>query len=171
MAKKTITPEMELKTAIESILNGSGSVYFNVNGILLSKNKLDRIVIVVPDKLLLEGLIEDKTINIEELTIDHQYFKYYNNLFKYGEGIDSDDWISLQSDELYAGNTIDINIKDYECPIQINKDLLPIKLKKSEYENIFYRIFMDPLIIGLRKDFKSINEGYSFSMLTLFRII
>jgi hypothetical protein len=170
MGKKVITTENETKTAEETILKGSASIYYNVNGILLSKNKLDRIILVIPDKPLLEKLLENKNITIEELIMDNPDFKYYNELFKYGEGLADDAWIPLP-DDFYDGGSVEITLKDYDYPVEINNSLLPLKLKKSENCDITYRIFMDPLVIGLKKDFKSVNDGFRFSMLRLFRVI
>lgn len=170
MGKKVITTDNETKTAEETILKGSASIYYNVNGVLLSKNKLDCILLVIPDKPLLEKLLENRNITIDELTVDNPDFKYYQGLFKYGEDLDDDRWIVLP-DNFCDGTSVEINLKDYDYPVEINSSLLPVKLKKAEFNNIMYRIFIDPLVIGLRKDFKSINEGFGFSMLRLFRVI
>ena len=170
MGKKIITAEHETKTAEETILRGSASIYYNVNGILLSKNKLDGILVVVPNKPLLEKLLENKNINIEELLMDNLDFKYFNGLFKYGEDLDDDRWILLP-DNFCEGHKVEIILKDYDFPVDISNSLLPVKLKKSEFGDITYRIFIDPLVIGLKKKFKSINEGYGFSMLRLFRVV
>lgn len=172
MAKKQITIEMEIKSSLEKILSGSSSIYYNVNGILLSRTAIDRVLIVVPDKSLLTAMLDSKEINIEEMDSTHKYYDHLYELFKYGEDLDNNEWIEL-TDELYNGKIVYIKLKDSEDPIEITKDLLPIKLKKAEYTDIYYRIFVDKFatIVALRKDFKSINEGYSFTTLTLFRVI
>jgi hypothetical protein len=170
VTKKVITADIETKTAEETILRGSASIYYNVNGILLSKNKLDCILLVVPDKPLLEKLLENKNITIEELSMENPDFKYFNDLFKYGQNLSDNSWISLP-ENFCEGSKVEITLKDYDYPIEINSALLPLKLKKAEYGNISYRIFINPLVIGLKKDFGSVNPGFGFSMLRLFRVI
>lgn len=173
MAKKIITPEIEAKLALEKILSGSSSIYYNVNGILLSRTAIDRVLMVVPDKPLLTVLLSNEEINIEEMDSNHEYYKYLHGLFKYGENLDSEDWIELDSEILYSGEIIKIKLKDHKHPVEITKVLLPVKLKKAEYVNIYYRVIVEDsaTIVILRKDFKSFNEGYSYSTLTPFRLI
>jgi len=169
MGKKVVTTEVEVKSAEETILKGSDSIYYNVNGILLSKNSSDSIILVIPDKPLLRALIQNKNL-VEELDPSNPY--NYMDLLKYGNDLDGDAWLEIKDlQTIYDGKSIEIEIKDHGYPIIVTKDLLPIKLKKDEFNNIKYRIFLDPLVCGLKKEFTSTNEGYGFTMMRLFKVI
>jgi hypothetical protein len=93
----------------------------------------------------------------------------FNTFINY---LETDNILPLDSDAIYRGELIEIKIAGHELPITINKDSFPLKLKKSEFNNIGYRIYSSPdHIFSLSKKFESSLENHSFTMFKLFQIV
>ncbi len=86
----------------------------------------------------------------------------------------SPEWVSISMEEdLVSGKVFKITInKKFGYDIPVNKDILPLKLKKAEYDNISYRVFVSPmLLLGIRKRFESKLPKCGFSLTRLFQIV
>lgn len=181
MAKKKI-PSIDdaLKTFKEVMKRASLSNYHYVDGILLSRlSKNNRVIsiLVVPDEELWLRIINDEELkpNIKELDIAIPEEYVLKDIFQYGKDLNSNSWINLDSEEIQKGKVISISVRDgWDYEIPINKDQLPVKLKKAEFNNIKYKVIDNiNLVLLLQKRFDSPVgvEAGGFSMLRVFRII
>jgi len=151
MAKKKI-PSMEdaLNDFKSIMLRASLSDYLHVNGILISKNPKDVSVIIKPDKSL------------------YKYIEY----IKYTDESNKELWIDINCDDLYAGKVISISVNGFNYEVSVNKNSVPLKLRKAEFNNISYRIFTNPkLILTLAKRFDGYVDDSSFTMFRLYQIL
>ena len=175
MAKKKIQSiEDALNTFKDVMLRASLTNYLYVNGILLSKNKNGSTIIIVPDKTLWLKIIDDTDLkpNIKELDASNPTEYELFNVIKYVDDLSPDKWLQLNGESIYAGEMVQITISEnHKYNIQLNKGLIPLKLKKAEYNNISYRIFTNPYILALHKRFDGPVEDSSFSIIRLFNII
>jgi hypothetical protein len=177
MAKKSV-PSIEdaIKSFKEVMQRASLSNYYYVGNVLISKNTNGNNILIVPDQALWNNLIENKELkdeynlkepdltNCEESTIP-SWVEYVADL--------KTDWFPIDMDaDLYTGKVFKIKINNYEYKISINRDLMPMKLKKAEYENISYKVFNGTLkILAIKKRFENVVEGYGFTIVRLFQII
>lgn len=158
----------------KDVMNRSSiSNYVHLNGIMIGKNDKDKNVIIVPDKSLWLKISEDEDIKskLKEIDISDPAESENKLIISYAE-VDPK-YIDIDIDTLFKGSVIKIKVSDeftYEIPI--NKNLLPLKLKKNEFNNIGYWIFNKPsLVLALRKRFDFPIDNYGFSMIRLFKII
>lgn len=150
------------------------SNYLYVNKIMFAKNIQDKSIFIIPDQELWLKIIDDPDIkpNLKELDISNPNEASLKNLFSYLEYIDDPSWIDIDIETLFAGKIYKISIDEFEYQIPINKNLLPLKLKKAEYNKITYRIFKgSSLVLGLKKRFDFPIENCGFSIIRLFKII
>jgi hypothetical protein len=175
MAKKT-QPSVEdaIKSFKEVMQRASLSDYYYVGNILLSKNTSNSKILVVPDQDLWVKLIDDEEFKpfLKEPDLTNPEESNIPAWMEYGKEIDTD-WIPIDiSADLYTGKVFRITLNKYEYKIPINRDLMPMKLKKSEYEGVAYRVFYKPLqILAIKKRFENVLDGYGFTIIRLFQII
>lgn len=168
MAKKRQSSlEDAINTFEDVMLRASLSDYFHVNRTLLSKNPKGNSVLVVVDQTLWNGIMDKPEIKDRIMEASQEDAK----ICAYGDDLNSDAWIELNSDELYSGKIIKINIDNLEYDLSINKALIPLKLKKSEFNNISYRVFPKDMILVLRKHFDYPLDDHSFSVIRIFQIV
>ena len=173
MAKKT-NPCLEDSINIfqDAMQRASLSNYLHVNRTLLSKNNNDNSVIINIDPILWNSIIElpEFKDNIKELDITKAEDSSLIELCSYCDS-SSDSWVELNSDELYAGKILKISIQNLEYELTISKALIPLKLKKAEFNNISYRIIPDKMILALKKRFEYPLEEYGFDIIRIFQIV
>lgn len=77
------------------------------------------------------------------------------------EEIYSDEWTPLSSDELFSGKRIEIQVNEVDYSIILNKSMIGINLKKSEFSNVSYRIkrIGSKQVLSIKKDFEPITYG------------
>ena len=143
------------------------SDYLNVNRTLLSKNPKDHSIIIPVDQTLWNGIMDKSEIKDHITEAKPEDSK--NAI--YGGELNSKTWIELDVDDLYMGKIIKINIDDFDYPISVNKTLIPLKLKKAEFNNITYRVFPDDMVLALQKRFIYPLEDLSFSIIRIFNIV
>lgn len=171
MAKKVISPQTVVEQWKEVTQRASLSSYYNVNGTLVSKNNKGKILLVVMDIPLLALILADKDIDVKEFDISDPETKEYRAWFEYGSKLDGDGWLSLVDDTgFYDGKVIEIVINGHDFPVIISKELLPLKLKKAEFEMVEYRVFTDPGVLAIRKRYQPL-ENHGFTIMRLFQII
>lgn len=145
-----------------------------MNHTMISINTKEKYSVVLSiDKDLWNAIIDDKDLksHIREYdpTIDGDDIK---NLFSYMEDINNDGWINLDCDQLYAGKVMKIDINGIEYDIPVCKNLIPLKLKKNEFNNIKYKIIKrDQIALVLNKLFGYPLENSSFSISRIFYIL
>ena len=132
---------------------------------------------------MLVNIIDNKEFNISELKDDIEDFNNYRDYTKimnYYE-LRDDSWINIDiSNELFTGKIFEIQLDSKKYKISINRDLMPMKLKKAEYNDVAYKIYLKPFVLGIRKRFeyeykeKETDENISkcnISIIRLFQII
>ena len=173
MAKKN---KSSLEDAInifqDAMQRASLSDYINVNRTLLSKNNNDNSVIIIIDQTLWNALIEIPEIknNVRELDITKSEESSMVPICTQCND-SSDSWIEIDCEELYSGKVIKIKVEGFEYDISINKALIPLKLKKSEFNNVSYRIFPDTMTFALKKRFEYPLEDHGFEVIRIFQIV
>ena len=176
MAKKKL-PSIE--DALESFRNvmtrSSLSSYVYVDSKLLSKSPKGYSILIIPDQELWNQILNDEEFksNMTELNPEDPDTEAQKELFIYGEDLTSDGWIEADPEILFKGKVFKIKIHGFEYEIPINRDLLPLKLRKAEYNNISYRVFTSPnVVLALRKrfDFKDVDSG-GFTIMRMFKVL
>jgi len=184
MAKKKIPVVADAVKALMDILDRAFvSSYLSVNNIMLFEDKNGISILVVPDQTLATEVFKSYEIDGRELDLSNPAEIEHQWKFQYGEDL-KENWIPIDvTDDLFNGKLFKITVKDTEYNITINKELMPVKLKKAEYKDISYRTFgtrsrkMDsyiektPLILAIKKRFDSPVEDCGFTMIRLFQIV
>ena len=177
MAKKKVpSAEDALKSFKEVMQRASLSSYYYVDNTIVSKNDSNNNILVIQDPLLWEKLIDDeewkKENDLKEIDPTDQDGSGLSSWVEYVRDLKSN-WLDIDVEsDLHTGKIFKIKINSYEYKITINRDLMPMKLKKSEYEGISYKVFSKPLhILGIKKRFEGVVEGYGFTIIRLFQII
>lgn len=173
MAKKKIPDSQSaLETFKQVIERANLSNYYSVNNILLSNPDDSYRILIVPDVALWNMILDTDSINHSELDITDPVQYSEQQWFNYVSDINNEMWMPIEvTEDLFSGKVFEITIKDHCYTIPINKELLPLKLRKAEYTDISYRVFTKPnLILGIQKRFKTFAD-YDFSIIRLFRII
>ena len=172
MAKKVLVPQDVIDQWKEMTLRASLSHYSNVNGILITNNEDNKVMMmIVPDKSLLKLLLEDKEVDIQNYDSTNPDTLTMSQWFDYGNDLSSETWLPISDvDKFYQGDAIEIQFPGHEFPILMSKELLPFKLKKSEFTDLAYRVFLNPPVLGIRKRFEIIPE-HGFTVIRLFQVI
>jgi hypothetical protein len=177
--KKLPTVEDSIKKFNEVVERGSLYLCYHLNRIILAKpsNQPANRILIIPDLILWNKLNEDSEF-IKEVDLNDRVQNYEAKyFFKYGEEL-KERWINIEvTEELFNGKIFNIKVKDHEYHIRINKELMPLKLLKAEYNNISYRVSgkvnneYDPLTLSIQKRFEGAIEDTGFSMIRLFQIL
>lgn len=174
--KKDPTIEDAVKDFKDTVTRASLSNYFYVNNVIISKNNYGNTILVIPEQELLVKLFEDeewkKETNLREPDITKADEANLSSHIEYAKDLEID-WFPIDIDaDLYTGKVFKIKINDYEYKISINRDLMPMKLKKTEYEGVGYKVFLKPSqVLAIKKKFEGIVEGGGFTIIRLFQII
>lgn len=173
--KKNTTVDDSLNYFKEIMKRASLSNYLYVNEIMISQNPKNQSIIIIPEHELWLKIVDDEEIKsqIKELDVNIPKERELNSLTVYGSDLNSKEWIDLDIDSLFAGKIIKVSIHDFDYDVPINKNLIPLKLKKSEYNNITYRIFKNnnQLVLALKKTFTFSIDNCNFTIIRLFKII
>ena len=142
---------------------------------LLSVSPKGFTVLTTVDKPLLEKLMESDAFKekIKAIDLTDPEEKALQAKFALSNTITEDGWVAIDLDALYRGDVIKISNDGLSYDIAINKNSLPLKLRKAEFNEISYRVFLQPnLILGIKKRFETKNvENGGFTMLRVFQII
>ena len=174
--KKVPSIEDAIKYFKDIVTRASLSNYYYVDNIINCKNNSSNTILVIPDKLLWDKLTEDedwkKENNFKEADVSKPDEANIASWAVYARSLE-EDWINIETDaDLSTGKLFKIKINDYEYKVSINRDLMPMKLKKSEYEGVSYKVFLKPLhILAIKKRFDSAVTGCGFTVVRLFQII
>lgn len=147
--------------------------YLHVNRTLISKTKNDNSVLVIPDQSLWEGLLEKSNVkdHFKPLDLNRPDHQQISSICKYGNDLANEAWVDADSELLYKGKVIKIKVDGLDYSIDINKNLIPLKLKKAEFNNIAYRVFLDDRMFVLKKRFDYALEDLGFTIIRLFKIV
>jgi hypothetical protein len=167
MGKKKL-PSMEDSVKVfRTVMERMGITSFNhINRVLIGTVE-DNTIFIVPDEALWDNITID--MELHELPVDSDESKYipYIN--------DSEDWLPVETD-LYNGKILTIKFKNFEHQISVNKELLPLKLLKKEFDNIYYKIYYSKndkvsIILGIKKRYEGVVDGSGFELIRLFFVI
>lgn len=159
--------------------------YLMVNGKFVSKNTKEQNIIIAPESNIYKAITEDEELSksIKELDISNPAEYAMQNLFQFADDVDSSEWIELNAESLFKGDVIKISIANhFEYEIPVNRNLLPLKLRKSEYSDIYYRVFIrqnirgaedsTPIVeMGIKKKFTFPIDGCNFSIIRMFKVV
>nr|DAF30540.1 MAG TPA: hypothetical protein [Caudoviricetes sp.] len=119
--------------------------------------------IIIPDNTLYDELMADVAFKekIKPCDIENSRLFSYTN---------ATNWIPLDvSEEHFKGKEFSIIIDGFSYDIPLNKDLMMVKLRKSEFTDISYQVYKEKhLVLGIKKRFDS---EYGFDMIRLFQIV
>ena len=169
MATKKI-PSMEdaLATFKDVMARASLKEFMYSNRVMISKNPKGQSVIVVPDHELWVKITDDQEFmkNVKEIDINDPD----KDLLLYGEKLDGT-WLEVDTQSVMAGLIFKVTVDSLMYELLINKNMIPLKLKKAEANNISYRVFSSPDVLALKKLFESPVEGGSFTIMRLMQIL
>lgn len=171
--KKVPTVEDALNYFKEVMKRSSLQNYVYVNNLMLSKTPKNQSVIIAPELELWRAIIDDKDLreNMKELNPDNAMDRYSMQLLTCGEDLTTA-WIDLDSIAIYNGVMLKVSIDGLEYDIPINKNLLPLKIKKAEADNIAYKVFVNPnMILAVKKKFIFPVEECNFTIMRLLQIL
>lgn len=179
--KKVPSMEDQIKIFKNVIFRASGKPiseikFYFINRILITnieiKNKKYYLIFNIELDLWKE-ISQDDEIHMSELDIKNIDNKDIIRKISIIINTNPDSWISIDAVDIYNGKVIKIRPDNYEYDISINKNLLPLKMKKSEYTDISYTIFNNgiSLIFALKKEFKYPLENSGFSIMRLFQVM
>lgn len=168
MAKKQITTNSITLSMIEKISSLINSKWININGALYQP---DVSLYMIADPLILSNILDNNLLSNIENNTDDEKEKY---IHKYLQSLTDDAWININNtDTLYNSNgyNIDVFINDDTVKLTITKEMLLVKLRKADYNNISYKIFDNPWICVLQKKFINPIENHNVSFLSMYKII
>lgn len=147
--------------------------YVFVNRIALSKNPKGQSVIIVPDETLWCKIIDDSDLKdrFRELNPTDSADSNTMKLITYGEDL-TNDWFEINPEEIFTGEIFKLILDGFDYDIPLSKNMLPLKLRKAEFNNIAYRVFTSPItVLALKKKFESPVEGCNFTMIRILQIL
>lgn len=157
----------------EVMLRASLTDYTHVNRIMYTKNPKEKSVLVIPEITLWNAILENEEFkkHIKELSLTDPEANQISSIISYGSMIDTS-WLDIDSETLYTGKIFNIDINGFEYQLTVNRDCLPVKLKKAEYSDIQYKVFTSPYhVLAIKKYFPYKIENCGFTMMRLFKII
>ena len=145
--------------------------YFHINRVLFSKNDNGNTILLSLDQNLWNSIIDDPDFKdkICELDITKESSQPTLKICSYSDETTST-WVDLDCDLLYAGKVVKIKIDNLEYELSVNKNLIPLKLKKSEFNNISYCVFPN-MTLAIKKRFDYDLDDCGFSIIRLFQIV
>lgn len=156
------------------------SKFIYENNKMISQNKAGKSILIIVNQPLWGKLIDDPDFksNIKELDLNKESEIKLQSLFKYGGELD-EGWLDIDIDVIYKGDIFEVNIDGFDYKLPIHRNLIPLKLRKAEYNNIKYKVFLNPNVLAIKKKFEfpvkekdteTIND-YGFTIMRLLKII
>ena len=174
MARKKI-PSMEeaLNIFKDVMTRASLKNYVYVNNIMISKNPKDQSVLIIPDQELWKVIMEDAELSkdIRALNPENPDDSHNIQISSYAEDL-NEGWFDIDLQVMYVGSLFRIKVDGLEYRIPINKSLIPLKLRKAEYNNISYRVFLSPdKVLAVKKKFDYPILGCGFTVMRILQIL
>lgn len=178
--KKEPTVDDALKSFKDIMNRAELSKFIYVNNKMISQNKAGKSILIIVNQILWSKLIDDPEFkaNIKELDLSKESESKLQPLFKYGDELE-DGWINVDTDIIYKGDIFEVKINGFDYKLPIHRNLIPLKLRKAEYNNIKYKVFLNPNTLGIKKKFEfpikekdtDIINDYGFTIMRLLKII
>ena len=173
MAKKK-EPSLEeaIKVFMDVITRSSLTEFFYINNTLISKNPKGNSVVLLLEQSLWNGIIDNIEIKdkLHELDSNNPNHQDDIKLSKYTD-IENATWIDIDSEQLYSGKVVKLNVEGLEYELSVNKNLIPLKLKKNEFNDISYTVIPSDMTFILRKKFNYPLEDHGFTIMRIFKIL
>ena len=162
MAKKEIDNKLgTFNKIIERI--GVDKFYLEDKYIICTLQKDDYILLFELDNELKSQI----QLEFDDLSTNNELKKRINIIMNV---LKTDNWIKIDpSYEMHLSKIFSIDIDDCIYSIDINRDQMPFKLLKSEYDSVFYNVNKN--IVLIKKEYKSKIDGYSFNVIRGFQFI
>lgn len=150
------------------------SDYKSVDRYMISKTEKCTVV-VVPDVELWPFILEDQELkeHMKPLDLNDPADAELGSITKYAADIDLDGWVEPNLEDLFAGKPLKMTIDGFSYELSYSKDMLPLKLRKAEQNQIAYRVYLgqNPSV-AIKKRFVVKNlDQYGFTMIRVFQII
>lgn len=171
MGKKKEPSIQDAVAVFKSVIQrASLSDYTYLNRTILSKTKDNKSVLIVPDLILWQTLNTDEefTASLREFNLGS---KEDRNIFDYGNNLESGVWFEIDAEEISKGKIVHVQIQDFDYEVPISRVLLPLKLKKAEFNNLFYRVDTKPYMLILKKYFQFPIDGCGFYLVRAYQIL
>lgn len=150
--------------------------YLHQNNILLTTIKNVSVIINI------QSMLWDKLINkrdfkskLLEPDITTEGGQKAVEIMEYGNKLEGIDWIPIDGMDLYDGKIIPIHLDGYTYDAPISKESIPLKFRKAEFNNFWYKIFTTKtgLVMAVQKRFDPIIEVplSGFSVASLYHIV
>ena len=136
------------------------------------KNKTYGLFISIDQNLWLK-ILDDPEIKMSEIDISNPENTLMISKISMVSNITHSSWVDIDGTELFNGLIIKIRPENFDYDISLNKNLIPVKLKKSEYKDISYSIFSNnqSFMVAFRKEFKFEIDNCGFSVMRLFQVM
>lgn len=157
----------------EVMTRASLNNYVCLNNTLISNSPNNYSVIIIPDHELWINLLLNEEFKNTCQELNNNDYNKYNHLFKFADDLYNIGWLDIDNEDLFKGKILKVKIKDMDYDIPIGKDLLPLKLRKAEFNNVSYRVFNfdGHLYLGLKKVFIYDLKDCNFTMMRVLKII
>lgn len=169
MAAKKQSAGNAVNEFLSVMQRASLSNYQFVNQIMFSKTPAGKIVIIIPNSNLWLKLNENE--EFKKTLTEVAPGEIDNQLIEFGSTMATDTWLAIDAEAVYQGKLIKIDANGRKHGLVINRDLLPLKLKKAECNDISYRITSDGNFLILKKNFHTTGTDCGFTIMRVFRIL
>ena len=164
MSKKQDSEPIELKSFNSVLKRIEVETFYFENNLIFAKPVKENFLLVLQ---LDPDLRKQVQLNFTEIKGDKNLLTRINFLSK---AVDSDQWTQIdQEAEMYLSKIFPIEVKDFTYSLIINRDQMPFKLLKAEYDSIFFTVKNNILLI--KKRFNSKKENCGFSIIRGFQCL
>ena len=171
MMAKELTSEDIANKVTEIIGRLEGTIKrVNTSLVFLSEGDINKTCILTFSHPLWTIMLERKMLeNYPELDLKKEEDSIIKTHFGYADA-EMEGWVEIADPTpMYEGKAITFKVGEEE--VSLNRDLLPIKLKKAEYQNIYYKLFTgEKTVMTVRKLF-CINDDCFINAFRLFLMI
>lgn len=164
MAKKIISEETEI-AFFNSVLERIGveKTYCLNDFIILKPSKLNYLLLLDLDSNLKKSI----NLKFDEIIDTDNLVKKINFLT---EATVIAEWSQISKEnEIYLSKIFPIKVDSFEYDIIINRDQMPFKLLKAEYDSVYFAVSKNLLLI--KKRFESKLNDFGFSVIRGFQYI
>lgn len=142
---------------------GVDKIYFE-NNLIFVKPKKENFLLLFQLEFKLKSLLN---LIFDNISNDENLQKRITFLTN---AISMTDWTQINPEaEIYLSKIFPIKVDQLDYDLIINRDQMPFKLLKAEYNSIFFSVNQNILLI--KKQFDSKLEGFSFSVIRGFQYL
>ena len=164
MSKKQDSEPIELKSFNSVLKRIEVETFYFENNLIFAKPVKENFLLVFQ---LDSELKKQVQFNFTDTKGDQNLLTRINFLSK---AVLSDQWTQIsQEAEIYLSKVFPIEVKDFTYNLIINRDQMPFKLLKAEYDSIFFTVKDNILLI--KKRFNSKKENCGFSIIRGFQCL